>query len=85
MLRNYKIDFRKKIFLSPVACSYSAYLCPGKIRKIIIKGTFFFPLAFFFKIKTKEHVFPNSLDFWFHYCKNWTLVSLEKLDIYLPH
>ena len=57
MLRSYKIDFKEKIFLSPVACSYFVYLCPGKIRKIIIKGTFFFFLhSIFFKIKTKEDV-----------------------------
>ena len=45
MLRSYKIDFKEKIFLSLVACSYFVYLCPGKIRKIIIKGTFFFNLV----------------------------------------
>ena len=47
MLRSYKIDFKEKIFLSLVACSYFVYLCPGKIRKIIIKGTFFFFFAFY--------------------------------------
>ena len=58
MLRSYKIDFKEKIFLSLVACSYFVYLCPGKIRKIIIKGTFFFFFlhSIFFKIKTKEDV-----------------------------
>ena len=51
MLRSYKIDFKEKIFLFPVACSYFVYLCPGKIRKIIIKGTFFFFAFYLFQNK----------------------------------